>query len=48
MGKIGALALTAHEKLCRLKPPAGSTPGNALNPKSCPALSFLSYEYQPD
>lgn len=38
---------TAGEKLGKLRPPARSTPGNALNPKSRPALflSLLSCDY---
>lgn len=32
MGKGGSG--TAGEELWRLRPPAGSTPGNALNPRS--------------
>lgn len=37
----GRSSSAAGEGLWRLRPPGGSTPGNALNPKSCPALSFL-------
>lgn len=37
---------TAGAELWKLRPPASSTPGHALNPKPCPALflSFLSCE----